>query len=112
VTVLSDQSVLTVSLPHAAVLSSKVIEYLAAQETALERFDDSIDLPFWPAFVLKEVLDAVPPGDAVKLATGPVIEELAVLLAHILLVFLAVLDLHAFPSNSACEEINLENKEI
>ncbi len=92
-----NQPVLAISLSQSSVLSSEVVEHLSAQEITFERFDDGVDLPLRTAFVQEKVLDAVPPGEAVELAVGPIIEELTVLLAHIFLILLTVLDLHAFP---------------
>lgn len=93
--------------------SPEVVEDFPPQEIAFEWFDDSVDLPLGTALIQKEILNAVPTGKAVKFAVGPVIEELTVLLAHILLVLLTVLDLHNLsPSNSIREEINLEYKKI
>ncbi len=67
-------------------------------KVALERFDDVMDILLRPIPIRQQISDAVPLRAAVILAALSIIEEFAVMDAHILLILSAVLDFHRFYS--------------
>jgi hypothetical protein len=75
-------------------LPSQGIEVLSVHQVALERFDDGIHFTLRTAFIQRQFLDAIPLCRAIVIAAMSFIEELTMLLAHILAVSAAILDLH------------------
>ena len=71
---------------------------LPVHQVALEWFDYRIGVPLGPAHIFEQILDAWPILQGVKFARIAVIEELAMLPAHILFVLFAVFDLHRLAS--------------
>jgi hypothetical protein len=84
--------------PPKSLLLVQNVQISAIQQVAFEGLDDGVDFPFGPPLVLQQVADTVPAPGAEKLAVLTLIEELAVLLAHIFFIFLAIFDFHGLPS--------------
>jgi hypothetical protein len=75
-------------------LPSQGIEVLSVHQVALERFDDGVHFTLRPAFIQRQLLDAIPLCGAIVCTTMSFIEELAMLLAHILAISSAKFDFH------------------
>jgi hypothetical protein len=86
-----DQSLSETALPV------HLIHVLPIQQVALERLDNRIHFPLRTVLVHEKLLDAAPSHCAVELTVIAFVEELTMLLAHILFVFLAVSDFHFAP---------------
>jgi hypothetical protein len=84
--------------PPKTLLLVQNVQISAIQQVAFEGLDDGVDFPFGPPLVLQQISDTVPAPGAEKLALLALVEELAVLLAHIFFIFLAILDFHDLTS--------------
>jgi hypothetical protein len=73
------------------------VQVLAVQQAALEGLDHFAHFPLGSIHVLEQFLDTVPLRGAVEFALGPLVEKFAVLGAHVLLIFSAILDFHRTP---------------
>lgn len=75
-------------------LPSQGIEVLSVHQVTLERFDDGVHFTLRPAFISRQLLDAIPLCGAIICATMSFIKELAMLLAHVLAISSAIFDFH------------------
>ena len=80
--------------PAKTVFPSQGIEVLSVHQVAFEGFDDGVDFPLRPILVLHKIFDTVPLCRTVVVTTTTFVEELTVLLTHVLTVSSAIFDLH------------------
>lgn len=72
------------------------VQVFPIHEIAPERFYDCICIPLGPVLILEEVFYAGPARLAIKFTMIALIKKFTMLQAHVLLIFLAIFDLH-FP---------------
>jgi hypothetical protein len=75
-----------------------VVQYLSTKQIAFERLNHLGHSPFRSIDIPQQLLDAVPAAGTVEIASVAFIKKFTVLLAHVFLVFFAVLDFHPLPS--------------